>query len=304
MTIFGESITAEQISACESRMKSSPFTSNDVLAIAAASGVTHAFSLAQRLIARHRSSITQTARRQWVWGSAAGNLERRDPPAPRRGTRNGRGAALDTSNPLAELFGSRARAEVLRILFGLSGAEVYLSEIARRSGMAEQGVDEQLRIFCVLELVTSRPDGNRRYFRANTAHPFYSDLRSIVLKSSGLRDVLAAALTSPKIEIAFVFGSIARREERAESDVDLMVIGDLGHREAAPSLRPLSENLGREVNSCFFTRAEIARRVQIDEPFFTRVLSAPKLFVVGDDDGLTRLVAECRAGITNSALLQ
>ncbi len=219
------------------------------------------------------------------------------PLAPRRTTRTGHGAAVNTAEPLVELFGSRARAEVLRILFGIAHEEVYLAEIARRSGMAEQGVDEQLRIFFALGLVTSRPDGNRRYFRANAEHPFFPELCAMVRKSSGLRDIVAEALTSPRIEVAFIFGSIAKGEARPDSDVDLMVIGELGSREAGPLIRPLHEKLGREVNTCNFSRAEVARRLQIKDPFFSRVCESPKLFVVGSEERLLRVLGEARGTI-------
>lgn len=213
-------------------------------------------------------------------------------PIPRRTSREGR--TVETSNPLAELFGSRAKAEVIRILFGLSSNEVYISEIIRRSGLAGQGVDEQLRVLFALGLVTSRPDGNRRYFQANREHPFYPDLRALVLKSSGMADVISEALTNPGIELAFVFGSIARREERADSDVDLMVFGSVGFRDVASAMRPLSERLGREVNPHFFTRAEVGRRLKDEDHFLKSVLASPKLFVVGDEVRLDQILQEIR----------
>lgn len=220
-------------------------------------------------------------------------------PAPRRGNRKG-STIVDVKNPLSELFGSRARAEVLRVLFGISHNEVYLNEIVRRTGLAQQGIDEQLRLFGALGLVKSRVDGNRRYYQANHEHPLFPSLRDIVLKTSGLCDVLAAALTSPKIEVAFVFGSIARREERADSDIDIMVVGEVGRREMAPQMSPLSGMLCREVNSHFYTRGEIARRVQTDDQFLLRVLESPKLFVVGDEAVLGRIVAESRVNTPQS----
>ncbi len=217
------------------------------------------------------------------------------PPVPRRTTRAGK--VVERKNILAELLGSVARAEVLRVLFGLSIAEVYIAEIVRRTGMGGQGVDEQLRVLLALELVTTRPDGNRRYYQANTAHPLYPELRGLLLKSSGMRDALAEALQSPKVEIAFVFGSLARREERAESDVDLMIFGDAGAREFASNMRRLCERLNREINPCFFTMAEVRRRLAANDHFLARVLEQPKLFVVGDEGRLARWLEQARASI-------
>ena len=206
-------------------------------------------------------------------------------PTPRRLTRD-RNFRLDTSNPLAELFGSRARAEVFRILFGLSLREFYISEMCKQTHMAEQGMDEQLRVLSALGLITSRRDGNRRYYRANTVHPFFPELHNMVLKSVGLKDVVARALTHPKVKIAFVFGSIARRQESPGSDVDIMVMGDVGLRELGTKLRYMSEELGREVNTFTFTQSEGIERMARRDPFFIRVMEAPKIFVIGDEHGL------------------
>jgi predicted nucleotidyltransferase len=104
----------------------------------------------------------------------------------------------------------------------------------------------------------------------------------LVLKTSGLVDVLRATLASPKIEWAFVFGSIARGEEAAGSDVDLMVVGDLGLRGVTGLLSGVAEQIGREINPHVLRRQELIKRKSAGDPFLTRVLTEPKVFVVGD----------------------
>lgn len=215
------------------------------------------------------------------------------PPKARRTYREGR--PVDRSNPLAELLGSSARAQILRVLFGMIAEETYLAEIVRRSGLAHQGVDDQLRVLLALEIVTSRTDRSRRYYSANTAHPFYPELRNLVIKSIGLRDVIADSLRSPKIEVAFVFGSVARGETRAESDVDLMIFG-VGLREVASMIRPLHDQLCREVNTICYTTDELRRRLAENDHFLHRVLAEPKLFVVGDETKLCAVLEAVRKG--------
>jgi DNA-binding transcriptional ArsR family regulator len=134
------------------------------------------------------------------------------------------------------------RAEVLRLLFADASRELHLRDLTRQSGLGLGTVQGELEKLSASDLVTSRRDGNRRYYRANSTHPLFPDLQQLVLKTSGLRDVLAGALGDVKgIEVAFVFGSLASSGGKAASDVDLFVIGDAGLRGLATALRGISE---------------------------------------------------------------
>lgn len=195
---------------------------------------------------------------------------------------------------LAELLGSRARAEVLRVFFGLGAHERTVAEVIDECGMRGQGVDEQLRRLCALELLCTRTHRRHRYYSANEAHPLFPELRGLALKSTGLSEVLGAALQSDQIEVAFIFGSVARREERAESDIDLMIIGDLGMRDCTRLLRGVTDQLGRLVNAVTYSRADVAQRLASGNHFLTRVLEQPKVFLVGSELRLAALLAEVR----------
>jgi predicted nucleotidyltransferase len=152
-------------------------------------------------------------------------------------------------NILAEILSSKVRAEIFRLLFGLDGPARHMREIERRTGFAIGTIQTELRKLLRLDLVYSKRDGNRMYYAANKTHPLFLDIRRLVLKTIGLADVLKGALEkSPKIRCAFVFGSIARSEEKAGSDIDLMVIGDVGFREVVGMLDGAAEKIGREIN--------------------------------------------------------
>ncbi len=174
------------------------------------------------------------------------------------------------------------RAEVLRLLFADSGRELHLRDLARQTGLSLKTVQNELEKLSQADLVTSSRDGNRRYYRANSGHPLFPDLQQLVLKTSGLRDVLARTLDGLKgVEVAFVFGSLAGGDGKASSDVDLMVIGDIGLRTLAPRLRAAGEQLGREINPVTMTAVEFARRRRSRNPFLTDVLAREKLFIKG-----------------------
>lgn len=183
----------------------------------------------------------------------------------------------------------RGRAEVMRLLFADAKQELHLRELTRQSGLTLGTVQDELEKLSRADLVTNRRDGNRRYYRANSAHPLYPDLQQLVLKTSGLREVLVDALRDVKgVSSAFVFGSLAGGTGTAASDVDLMVIGDAGLRLLAPRLRKASERLGREINPVTMTAAEFAKGRK-NSPFLGDVLKKEKLFVKGDADELARL---------------
>lgn len=190
---------------------------------------------------------------------------------------------------LPEILSSRARAEVFRLLFGISAEELHVREIERRSGLAVRTVSQELKKLEEMDLVSARRDGNRLYYSANRTHPLYNDIRSLVMKTIGLVETLRQALVTEAISVAFVFGSVARGEEGAEGDVDLMIVGDVGLKAVSAWLSGVSEKLGREVNPHVMGGEEFRRRRESGDHFLLRVLDSPKLFVVGDDDELARL---------------
>jgi predicted nucleotidyltransferase len=193
-----------------------------------------------------------------------------------------------TMDLLSVLFPS-VRAEVLRLLFAEAGRELHLRELTRQSGLTLGTMQDELEKLSFADLVTSRRDGNRRCYQANASHPLFPDLQQLVLKTSGLRDVLVEALDGVRgVEIAFVFGSLASGAGQAGSDVDLMVIGDAGLRTLAPRLRAASVRLAREINPVTMTAAEFAKGRK-KNPFLAEVLAKEKLFVKGGADELARL---------------
>ena len=190
---------------------------------------------------------------------------------------------------LLDIVASKGKAEVLRLLFGVQPQEFHLRELVRKSKLALRTVQLEMERLVKAGLVTSRRDGNRLYYRANRNSPVYPDLRNLVLKTAGLANVLSNALQQPGIELAFVFGSLARDDARPESDVDLMVIGAVGLRAVTKLLSGLSETLGREINPHVLTRGEFALRQRANDHFISSVLASPRLFIIGSENELAEL---------------
>jgi predicted nucleotidyltransferase len=192
---------------------------------------------------------------------------------------------------LAELLSSKIRAEIFRNLFGIApDSALYMREIERRTGFAIGTVQTELKKLQRLDIISGVKDGNRVYYRANTAHPLYPEIRALVLKTSGLADVIVNALgNETDIRVAFVFGSFARQEEKASSDVDLMVVGDIGLRKLTGLLMDVSGKIGREINPHVFSEKEFVKRKKDQDHFLNQVLEAPKIFIIGTENELAEM---------------
>jgi DNA-binding transcriptional ArsR family regulator len=193
-------------------------------------------------------------------------------------------------NLLAEILSSKIRGEVFRILFGVDAATLHLREIERRSGLTIGTVQQEIKKLLKLDLIERRKDGNRIYYQANKEHPLYTEIRNIVLKTTGLAEVIKGALSaSPDIKIAFVFGSIAHHTEKAASDVDIMVIGTLGLRKLTGLLTGVSVRVGRDINPHVFSEKEFVKRKKGQDHFLNQVLESPKIFIIGTENDLAKM---------------
>lgn len=186
-------------------------------------------------------------------------------------------------NVLAEILSSRTRAELFRLLFGTGHDRLHLREVGRRTGLSIGAIRQEAIKLQKMEIILCQKDGNRSYYEANRNHPLYEDIHRLVLKTVGLADVLRAALQAGGIACAFVFGSVVKGTAGAESDIDLMVIGDIGLRKIASCLSGLPERLGREINPHVLSPAEWSRRKRRNEHFISSVMALPKLFIIGSE---------------------
>jgi uncharacterized protein len=190
---------------------------------------------------------------------------------------------------LLTLLFPQVRAEVLRLLFADGSRELHLRELVRQSGLTLGTVQTEVEKLLAAGLLQDSRDGNRRYVRANPAHPLFPDLRNLVLKTAGLRDVLTEALDGLRgVRIALVFGSVAAGAAKPDSDVDLLVIGDIGLRALSPRLRLASERLGREINPVTMGVAEFVRE-RHTKPLLVDLLAKEMIFIQGDARELERL---------------
>ncbi|MGH8140258.1 MAG: helix-turn-helix domain-containing protein [Steroidobacteraceae bacterium] len=170
----------------------------------------------------------------------------------------------------------------------------YVSELARRMGVPSSSLQRELHALSDAGILKTHRQGRMAYFQANAESPVFPDLRGLLLKTAGLVDVLTDALQPLVAEIqrAFVYGSIASGWARMDSDIDLMIIGDVAPAELALPLRKAREQLGREINPTVYTGAEFTRRRAAKDHFLTDVLTRPRLAVLGTVDDLGKAPRE------------
>ena len=192
-------------------------------------------------------------------------------------------------NALDVLF-SKGRAEIFRQLFVQGASEFYLRELTRLTGLNLRTIQRELALLAEAELVLVRRDGNRVYYRANRAHPLFPELCGMVLKSDRAAEVLQSALRElPGIDVAFLFGSVARRSEKAGSDIDLFLIGEAGLRSVVPALNEAGRILNREINPYNISADSWRKKLAANDIFLQNVANGEKVFVKGSPDDLERL---------------
>jgi predicted nucleotidyltransferase len=193
------------------------------------------------------------------------------------------------SPSLADALFARVQQRVLGVLFGNPRRSFYANEVI---GLARSGTGAVQRELARLEasgLVTVTRVGKQKHYQANARSPVFEELRTLVLKTSGLADVLRRALApvSEGIRAAFVYGSIAKGEDTAASDIDLVVVSDrLTYADLFAALEEASARLGRKVAPTIYSLDELSRRVSQGNAFVTRVLAQPKLWLIGDEHDL------------------
>jgi predicted nucleotidyltransferase len=167
--------------------------------------------------------------------------------------------------------------------------EYHLRDIQRRAGLAIGTVMQDAIKLEKLALIIKRRDGNRTYYKANREHPLYRDIHNLVVKTTGLVDILRTSLSVTTIQFAFIFGSFADGSEKPESDIDVFIIGDPSLRTMSKLLKEPAQKIGREINPHIMTRREFIDRKIKKEHFVKNIIESPKLMMIGTEYELARL---------------
>ena len=196
----------------------------------------------------------------------------------------------DTDNLSRTLF-SKTRRAVLSLLYSHVDDAFYLRQIARAAGGGLGAVQRELKQLSEAGIIQRVVRGRQVYYQANPRCPVFEDLKKLVVKTVGAGAAVRAALAplGDRINVAFIYGSIAHSEEGRDSDVDVLVVGEVTFGEIVSSLREAQKTIGREINPTVYPPAEFRSKLTAGHHFLNTVLRGPMLFLIGDKRELARL---------------
>jgi predicted nucleotidyltransferase len=197
-------------------------------------------------------------------------------------------------DPLGSALFPLSRRTVLGILYGDPERPYYLREIIGLAGLGSGQIQRELARLSEAGILRRFEQGRHVYFQADPQCPIYEELRSLVTKSVGAGAVVAAALgdLEDRIRLAVIFGSVARGEDRSESDLDLLVVGDISFSELVEALSEAESTLRREIHPSLFSEDEFRNRLASKDHFLDSVLREEKVFVIGVEDELGVLLTK------------
>lgn len=187
---------------------------------------------------------------------------------------------------------ARTRQTLLALLYTRADQEHLQESLIQLAGLGRGTVQRELEFLARAGVIRRMVRGRQVYYQANSESPIFGELRGLVVKTAGVADALRAALAplADRIRAAFVFGSIARGTERRASDVDVMVIGDASFADISSAFGPVQEVIGREINPSVYPPDELRVKVAARHHFLRAVLKEEKIFLIGDERELGRLV--------------
>lgn len=192
---------------------------------------------------------------------------------------------------LGDLLFGQTRGGVLRLLFGGPDQTFYVRQIARETGASVGAVQRELETLSEIGLIRRSTVGNLVFYQVNRGHPVFAELQSLIAKTLGVFQLLRSALAplASRIVLAFVYGSMARREEKAESDVDLMIVGDVTFDDVLAQLTSVERAIGRSINPTIYSPNEFKLKLQSGNHFLRSVVRGEKVFLIGDEDELGKM---------------
>ena len=192
---------------------------------------------------------------------------------------------------LATIFGSKLRAKVLGWLFTHPDERYFVRQLTSLLEEDSTNVSRELARLEKTGILILTTEGKQKYYQANRESPVFNELHGLIIKTVGAADVLRTALAPAigRIELAFIFGSIARSADDRRSDIDVMVVGAISFGDTVDLLSTAEEKLGREVNVVVYPISEFKQKVREDHYFVKSVLDGEKIFLIGDEHELARL---------------
>ena len=183
---------------------------------------------------------------------------------------------------IASVLFTKTQQRLLAVLYGKPDTSFYLNEIARLAGVGKGAVVREIKKMTDAGLLTTHQQGNQQHYQANPDNPVFEELKAITRKTFGVQGVIKEALAPvlSQCNTAFIYGSVAKGQEHAGSDIDVLLVGhDLSYADIMERLEPAEQQLGRVINPTLFTPQEFRQREESQQSFVTRLMEQPKLWL-------------------------
>ena len=197
-------------------------------------------------------------------------------------------------NDMLDALFPRTRQNILATLLLSPERRWYLSDLAQRLQVPPSSLQRELAALAAAGILCREADGNRVYYQANPTHPLLPELQSLFAKTVGLADRVLEMLEPfwADIDLAFIFGSVARGERTAHSDVDVLLVGSIGMADLALPLRELERALQIPVNVIHYTALEFQEKLRQNNHFLQAILRERKIFLKGSEHELANAAGE------------
>jgi predicted nucleotidyltransferase len=196
-----------------------------------------------------------------------------------------------TIRSLRDLFFGQTRGSVLALLYGHPEEKFFTREIARHADASVGSAKRELETLLRFGLIERSASGRQVYYQANREHPVFPEVRALTAKTVGVFQLLGSALApfARRVSLAFVYGSLARGDEKAGSDVDLMVVGDVTLDEALARLTSVETTIGRPINPTVYSTDEFKRKLESGNHFLRSVVRGETVALIGDLDEFSKM---------------
>jgi predicted nucleotidyltransferase len=198
---------------------------------------------------------------------------------------------MSTTTGLEDLLFGRTRGAVLALLYGRGDQSFYTRQIAREVDASVGAVQRELENLSNVGLIIRKSVGNQVFYQANREAPIFREMQALVNKTIGIFSILRSGLhpLAKRVLVAFVYGSVAREQEIAQSYVDLMVVGKVSLDEILSRVSTVEKTIGRPINPTVYSVTEFKSKLVSGNHFLTAVLKGQKVFLLGDEDELRKV---------------
>jgi predicted nucleotidyltransferase len=203
---------------------------------------------------------------------------------------------------ILNLFAHPTLAKVLCLFFMNPAENFYQAQIVAHTGKTLLQVQRSLKQVAETGLISTVHQGRKVYYKAERLHPAFEDLKRAFFRTLGMGDVIREQMHTchKEIQLAWIFGSVARGAEENYSDIDIMFISKLSLMELSEVIGPVLETATRAINPASLTPENLYKKWQEKDSFIQEIICQPKIWLIGNDDELNKLLGKTDSPVAAS----